>query len=515
MSTVSIGSRRSKILGRRFVALTVAIVLAATACSSDKKSSSTAAATTAAVTTAASTSAAPGTTGATGSPGTSAGTEPTSAPSATSAASTTAPAATPTAPADADTNGTLRVMFTAPPDTMDPDKSFNLVLATAYQFPVFDRLTQIDKNLVVQPMLATSWKFSADGKSLELKLRTDVKFHSGNPVNAAAVKASLERGKTLDGSTAAPAMQTITSVDAVDDSTVRLNLSAGDASLPAKLAGALGSVMDPAVFNDPKTDMATNPSMAGSGPYVVSNFVPNQSATYDRAPGTYWDPAAGQLKSVTISFIADQAARINGIRSGATDMAFINVGQTQNVADIATGKYTLHRIPGNQQVVLWFNDTKNQFANPMVRQAVKEAIDPETIANDLLNGDCKTDPSIYPPASWAHAALDDKHPYNVDQAKKDLAAAGVTDLSFTAFTNAGTASNDVSVAVQAQLQKAGISMQVQPNPTAANQQLYVSQDYEAFINSIAGTADPDGVLANMIVGGYKIAGKDIPALQAL
>src|SRR6202022_440807 len=128
-------------------------------------------------------------------------------------------------------------------------------------------------------------------------------------------------------------------------------------------------------------------------------------------------------KQVTISFIPDQAARINGIRSSATDMAFINVGQTRNVADISTGKFTLHRISGNQQVVLWFNDTRNQFGKVEVRRAIKQAIDPNPIANDLLNGDCKGEPSIYPAASWATTKLDDKYPYDPQAAKKALADA--------------------------------------------------------------------------------------------
>jgi len=420
------------------------------------------------------------------------------------------------APSDADTEASLRIYFTAPPTTMDPHKATGVVFSHAYHFPVFDRLLMVDTSLEVQPMLATDWEFGPDGRTLDLDLRTDVQFHSGRPVDAAAVKASLERAKTLEGSTQAGALSSVTSIDVVSPSRVRLNLSGGNAALLATLTTGAGVVMDPEVFNDPAVDMATNPSMAGSGPWVVTAFVPNQSATYERAPGTYWDDRAGLLKNVHIEFTSDQAARINAIRSGAADMVFINIGQSGNVTDLTSGdRYVLHKIPGPTEVVLWFNDQRNEFANVKVRQAIKQAIDPEPIAEGLLNGDCVAEPGIYPPDAWAHDSIEDPFPYDPDAARQALAESGVDDLSFTAITNAGSASNDVAVVVQAQLAEVGIEMNVQPGQTAANTQLYTSRDYEAFINPISQTNDPDGVLSNQIVDGYRVAGAAADRLRPL
>ena len=47
------------------------------------------------------------------------------------------------------------------------------------------------------PQLAQSWSTSPDNKTLTFKLRTDAVFHDGTPVNAAAVKANLDRARTM------------------------------------------------------------------------------------------------------------------------------------------------------------------------------------------------------------------------------------------------------------------------------------------------------------------------------
>ena len=71
------------------------------------------------------------------------------------------------------------------------------------------------EKLTLQPMLATSWRFSNHGKALTFDLRHGVKFHDGTPVDAAAVKANIIRDKTVKGSLAASALTAIGSVTVV------------------------------------------------------------------------------------------------------------------------------------------------------------------------------------------------------------------------------------------------------------------------------------------------------------
>ena len=409
--------------------------------------------------------------------------------------------------APAKPTGSLGLYFSQPIASLDPHKCPILVQCYVYHFPVFDRLLSIDTDGKLIPMLATSWEFASGGTALDLELRSDVVFHSGNPMNASAVKASIERAQQLQGSTQASPLKVVTSVEVVDDHKVRLQLSQPDASVPGLLSTAAGVVMDPAVFNDPKVDMNANPSMAGSGPWTVSAFEPNVSVSYDHIPGNYWESGAGNLQSIKITYASDQSARTNAVQSGVAQMAYVNNGQTGTVESLtSSGKYKLYKEPSYITVSLWFNDKRAGFDNALVRQAVKQGINEDEIANSLLNGDCVIDNGIYPKGSWAYQAFDDPHPYEPNAAKAALQQAGVSDLSFKLTTLAGTASNDVAVAIQAQLDKIGIKVEVNAIPSSQVFQAFTGHDYDAFLSAFVNGPDPADVLKSSLIDGYNFLG---------
>lgn len=90
----------------------------------------------------------------------------------------------PSSEADIDPNAVLRFSSAAPLPLLDPvlQPSYGL---QGYLALIYDRLTMIDKDNRVVPGLATEWKFTPDGTHLEMKLRSDVKFHDGTVFDAA------------------------------------------------------------------------------------------------------------------------------------------------------------------------------------------------------------------------------------------------------------------------------------------------------------------------------------------
>ena len=104
-------------------------------------------------------------------------------------------------------------------------------------------------DLKIVPQLAQSWTTSDDNKTLTFKLRKDAVFHDGAPVDAAAVKANLERARTLPDSNRKSELATVASVEAPDAETVVLRLSEPDASLLSQLSDRAGMMMSPAAFD--------------------------------------------------------------------------------------------------------------------------------------------------------------------------------------------------------------------------------------------------------------------------
>src|SRR2546425_6951739 len=96
------------------------------------------------------------------------------------------------APAGPQRGGTLRVGLTADPPNLDPHQSTAAVDRQVFQ-NLYDKLVDINQNLEIVPMLATSWQITDGGRTYTFKLRQGVVFHDGTPFNADAVKVNFAR----------------------------------------------------------------------------------------------------------------------------------------------------------------------------------------------------------------------------------------------------------------------------------------------------------------------------------
>ena len=115
------------------------------------------------------------------------------------------------------------------------------------------------------PQLALSWTWSADNKTLTLKLRPGVTFQNGEAFDAEAVKYNLDRYRTAPDSLRKSEIASIDHVDVVDPLTVALVLKQPDAALVAQLTDRSGMMMAP------KATATGNPTAAPvcAGPYKL------------------------------------------------------------------------------------------------------------------------------------------------------------------------------------------------------------------------------------------------------
>src|SRR6516162_11934116 len=135
---------------------------------------------------------------------------------------------------------TLRIGLSGDPDTLDPTQTrhgLGYVVRTA----LCDRLFEIGQELEIVPQLATDWQWTSDRKGLVIKLRPGVKFHDGEPFDAAAVKYNIERVLTMPGSARRNDIRVITSIEVIDEHTTKIVLSAPFAPLLAQLAFNAGA----------------------------------------------------------------------------------------------------------------------------------------------------------------------------------------------------------------------------------------------------------------------------------
>ncbi|WP_307277194.1 ABC transporter substrate-binding protein [Arthrobacter sp. W4I7] len=389
---------------------------------------------------------------------------------------------------------------------MDPARQ-TIGAEFAYNSLVYDRLTKISPDgRKVEPMLATSWSFADSGTVLTMDLRSDVTFHDGTPFDAEAVKVNIERAKTLDGSSSAFALSVVKSVKAVDADTVELTTTASAAALPATLATGAGMMISPKALAERSDDLGLNPGDAGSGPYKVTQFKPGDRTVFERAVG-YWDKGAGLAKNITLKFIADTAARLNGVRSGQLDLAQVS---GLNVADarklVEQGQIEGREVQTRVVNGLIFNTEKAPLNNSKIRQAINYAIDRDTITTNLFSGAYVPIRQPDENGFWAHFGdIEKMYPHDPAQAKKLVEESGVDNPTFSLQFASGTAYQPIAEAVQSQLKDAGITVNLQPVQQAEVGPNFISGSSAATVDSIMGGSDPDVLVNQFLLGGRNLA----------
>jgi peptide/nickel transport system substrate-binding protein len=464
------------------VALSLAVVLLAAACGGDNSSSS-------------ATTAAPGKQASTG----------VSAQSTTTAAPlTTAVGQLPQLPVPAaqiDTNATARFSVALVEQQLDPHKvtqSFN-------DHIFYDSIFQLDNTQHLIPALATGFKLSDDKKTMDITIRDNAMFADGTKVDAAAVKASLDRGRTLPESVVKGSLAGITDTSVVDPHTVRLQLSAPDATLPFVLTTNAGMVINPKALTD-GTDLGK--TTAGSTPYDLTQYTPGKKFVAVRRDGfQYWDPAAWQIKTIEFDQVTDQTAAINGLKTNVFDS--IRVTLPTDAAEQQIGPdFEYSFPPANSMRAIMLRDTQPVFTDPTVRQAVYYAIDRKTIAEKVLNR-CDYDGQLVRKGQSGYVDNYDPFPYNPDKAKQLLAGRTPTFELLLATTQ--PEETNLAQVAQQQLAAVGITAKIVPFSLADANTQFLSKTRDAFVQGNTGQADLALAVSFQFFGPNALAGT--PELQ--
>lgn len=430
-------------------------------------------------------------------------------PTSPATADATTPAATATTPAaQVDTTATLKFAWgTNAGSNYDPHTAPN-PFVNVFLYPVYDRLINLTPDGKLEPQLAESWAFKDGGKILELKLRSGVAFHDGAKFTSAVVKANFERAKTEAKSTLKADLALVVSVDAVDELTVRYNLSSPAGSLPALLADRAGMMISPNALKN--TDLDLKP--VGAGPYKVVSHEPGKVIAYEKFDG-YWDKTVQRLSRIEISMVLDPATRLRSLRSGEIQATSLNPDQVKEAED---AKLALTSEPYIGSFILYLNTSRSKFGDVKVRQALAKAIDRAGISAALHAGRCEPTAQVFPAGYWANDpnTKADFYSLNIAEAKKLLSDAGLASgFTFSAVVINVPFYSAQAEAVQAQLGEIGVKMELQTvEPAQLLAKFAIEKSVDAYFSTTGGFIDPAKAVAQLYLpnstlnpGGYNNA----------
>jgi peptide/nickel transport system substrate-binding protein len=260
-------------------------------------------------------------------------------------------------------------------DSLDPPKT-NSSNNFRWIYPIFDRLLDIAPDGTLQPGLARSWSLEDGGRTVRLELDPRAAFSDRTPVDAAAVRANLERTKTLPEATSIVGgpVKNIAAIETPDATTVLLRLAKPDTGILGDLAQGPGMMMSPEGF-----DEAPDNAPIGAGPYTVQAFDPGHSLTLLRDDG-YWAGAGDRVATISLTSMPDPLTRLNSLRRGQIDQAPIDASQIESAR---TAGLTVEIAPSTGLMNLYGNVSHRGLDDVRVRKAISLAIDRKALTHGL------------------------------------------------------------------------------------------------------------------------------------
>lgn len=352
----------------------------------------------------------------------------------------------------------LVIASSAPPSSLDPLLASDAVIDEV-DVALYDNLVDYDPDGKLVGHLASSYQIAPDAKSITMTLRS-AKFHDGSPVTSSDVKYTLDRIKKLNlgVATLIPEYKSVT-ISSPQKFTINLtsptNLFLGALSRIYILNSKL--VEKHAGSDNGQAWLATHE--AGSGPYELKSYQPNQTITFSRFD-QHWDPQTkNEIPQITYVVSADSTVQRNDLLAGTTQ-ASENIDPSDLPQFQSGNKYTLTKLPKASGTYVVFNTQHGITADPRVREAIELSYDYQGHLEHLLNGAGTIATSPIP--APLPCRVDVPPTTNLAKARALIKAAHATGDTLTmVFQPIFSEQKDAATALQSELKSVGLNLKLQ------------------------------------------------------
>lgn len=346
------------------------------------------------------------------------------------------------------------------PLSLDPSLSGNGRAGT-HLLPAYEPLVRVRADGSFEPALATAWELSADSKEATFTLRQNAKFSDGEPVNAEAVKKSIEYFRSKKGPFSVN-LATVTAIDVVDPYKLRIKVSQPNPALINLFEAywLAGDIISPKALANP--DSLARGTF-GAGPYMLDPAATVTGKSYTYVPNPhYYDKTRVKWDKVVMMVFEDQNSAVQAMRAGQVKLL---------VSDPVTGHANRDRLEKNMRMVSeavqWTGLVivdRDGIVNPAlkdvrVRKAINHAIDRNLIAKALLGQFADPTVQLQGKAFMGYdAANEAKYPFDAAKAKALLTEAGFGNgLNVKLSYVNNTLSRTMSQVLAGQFKKVGIN----------------------------------------------------------
>jgi peptide/nickel transport system substrate-binding protein len=393
--------------------------------------------------------------------------------------------------APAAAQSTLNIGLQDDPDTLDPATNWSFVGRHVLQ-SLCDKIVDIDEKGEIIPMLAASWKWGDDSKTLTLKLRDDAVFHDGTKVDAAAIKYNLERALNAKFSRRKPEISSISTVDVVDPTTVQINLKQPSVPLLAALSDRAGMIVSPTAAE--KLGEKFTDAPVCSGPYTFAERVIQDRIVLAKFP-KYYNADKYHFDRLVYRGMPDSNVRLLNLRSGQLDL-IERLAATEVEAVKADASLAVEPVVGLGYYGVTFSiggEGANLDAGKKaaIREAFSLAIDRQAISDVVFDGQASIGNQPFPPSNQYYDKNFPIPQRDLDAAKKKMQEAGVESVDLELLVPTDAERQQVAQLIQAMVAEVGINVSIKPTELMTLLDVARQGKFQSHLVGWSGRVDPD------------------------
>lgn len=379
-------------------------------------------------------------------------------------------------------------------DTTNPLKTKNKQLMDMYQL-VYEPLVNLDSQYKIKLCLATEYaKTSAN--TYIVKIDNSIKWSDGNIVTAYDVKYTVELLKSFDN-IYSENVKNITSVEAIDNSTVKFNLSEETYFFEYNL---IFPIMSQKYFKG-EDFLSSDKFPIGTGMYKVSSMTPTQIILERNEEYRNKDKINKNIKTIYINIFKEVGEVYNSFKIGNIDI--MNTNSMLYEDYIGTMGYYIKEFRGREYDFLSFNCNDYLMNEKSVRQAINYAIDRDNIVSTIYNNKYCTSDYVLDYGSFLYSSNNASSGYNPEKSKNILTNDGwnYTNnrwrkngkvLSVTISVNStNTQRCEVAKTIKDQLEAIGIPVNIAEVSDGQYQYYLNNKNYQILLTGVYNSYSPE------------------------
>jgi peptide/nickel transport system substrate-binding protein len=290
--------------------------------------------------------------------------------------------------AQAKRGGTIVEGLGAEPTNLDIFKAGRRPELTILRL-IIEPLVVPNEKMEPVPLLASSWTVSKDQLTWTFTLNRDIKFHDGTPLNAEAVKFSIERHKK---GIAAVLLTAVKDVAVVNDYTVAFKLERPFPGVLDNLAQFALGIVSPTAVGKAGNDWGSK-VIVGTGPLRFKRWISGDRITLERFDDYHHGPSFLTNKGPTyadewvIRFLLEPTTLIGELTEGNVDLT--NYITERDAAKVkGHPKTDLVMVPSTIAVYLAINTSQKRepFNDVRVRHAASQAVNRDAVIKAAMSG---------------------------------------------------------------------------------------------------------------------------------